>query len=63
MSNFCCRHCDGNGWLTTGRIADTSSGGFTCDIMMLEIVRCPARCDAGIHVLATDIGARAKESR
>jgi NAD-dependent SIR2 family protein deacetylase len=49
LPNLSCRHCDGNGWFTTGRLADTSSGGFTCDIMMLEIVRCPARCEAGIR--------------
>lgn len=53
-----CPHCDGNGWKNTGRAADTSSGGITCDVYMLEIIRCPARCDAGVLVLAKDVGAR-----
>jgi hypothetical protein len=56
-------HCDGNGWLTTGRLANTSGGGFTCDIYWPEVARCPARCDAGVLVLATEICARAKETQ
>lgn len=46
-----CPQCDGNGWLTTGRPADTSGGsGFHPDVYIPERIRCPARCDAGTLV-------------
>lgn len=54
-----CRQCDGDGWLTTGRFADTAGGsGFHPDVYIPERIRCPARCDAGILVRTTDVGAR-----
>lgn len=59
MTVFACGHCDGNEWLTTGRAADTSGGSdFHPDIYIPERIRCPARCDAGTLVRATDVGAR-----
>lgn len=56
-----CTRCDGTGWLTTGRLAPCAGGGITCDVAIAEIVRCPARCDGGVFVLATDVGARVGE--
>lgn len=57
-----CSHCDGNGWKTTDRVAELRSGGFCSDVYMLETIRCPARCDNGVLVLARDVGARALPS-
>lgn len=56
--NTRCPYCDGNGWIDKGFNVGVSSGRFTCDVMVRQRTRCPARCDRGTRVLAKDICAR-----
>ena len=54
-----CPKCNGLGFIAQPpRGADTPDGFPTCDVLVVDYLRCPALCDHGILVTAAETGGR-----